>query len=126
MKRKIIPYNPKLKELAKRLRNNSTRSEIKLWGFVKGKQLNGFAFHRQKPIDNFIVDFYCYDLKLVIELDGITHQFEEVQVKDKIKQERLEFLGLTVLRFDDDEVINDINNVMRVIEKYIYNFKTPS
>lgn len=102
MKRLIIPYNPKLKELAKKLRNDSTRSEIKLWGFVKGKQLNGYAFHRQKPLDNFIVDFYSYDLKLVIELDGITHQFEEVQKKDKIKQEKLESFGLTILRFEDE------------------------
>lgn len=123
MKRKIISYNPKLKELAKKLRNDSTKSEIKLWGFVKGKQLKGYAFHRQKPLDNYIADFYSYDLKLVIELDGITHQFEDVQIKDKVKQKKLESLGLTVLRFEDDEVMNDIDNVLRVIDNYIFEFE---
>jgi very-short-patch-repair endonuclease len=123
VKRKIIPYNPKLTELAKKLRNDSTRSEIKLWGFLKGKQLKGYSFSRQKPLDKYIADFYSYDLKLVIELDGITHQFEDVQEKDKIKQEKLESLGLKVLRFEDEEVINDIDNVLRVVEKYIFEFE---
>lgn len=123
MKRTIIPYNPKLKELAKKLRNDSTKSELKLWGYLKGKQLNGYSFHRQKPLDNYIADFYSYDLKLVIELDGITHQFEDVQIKDKIKQEKLESFGLKVIRFEDDEVINDIDNVLRVLEKYVFEFE---
>jgi very-short-patch-repair endonuclease len=118
MKRKIIPYNPKLKLLARKLRNDSTRSEIKLWQHLKGKQLLGYDFHRQKPLLNFIADFYCYELKLVIELDGYSHQIEEVQLKDKIKQNELEEVGLTVLRFEDDEVMNDIENVLRELEAF--------
>jgi very-short-patch-repair endonuclease len=62
--RKIIPYNPKLKELAQKLRKNSTKSEIVLWNQLKGKQIKGFSFHRQKPLLNYIADFYSYDLKL--------------------------------------------------------------
>ena len=85
MRRKIIPYNPKLKEYARYLRNNSTRSEIRLWHELKGKQRLGYDFHRQKPLLHFIADFYCYELKLVIELDGYTHEFPEVIRKDKIK-----------------------------------------
>jgi len=123
LKRKIIPYNPKLKELARNLRNNSTKSEIKLWQHLKGKQFFGYDFHRQKPLLNFIADFYCYELNLVIELDGYTHQFEEVIIKDEIKQEELENIGLTVIRFDDKEVMNDINNVFRELEGYILNFE---
>ena len=121
-RRKIIPYNPKLKALARKLRNDSTKSEIKLWQEIKGKVMYGYDFHRQKPLDNYIVDFYCAELNLCIELDGYTHQFEEVMAKDQIKEERLKVLGLTVLRFEDDEVMNDIRNVLRTIEIYIEEF----
>jgi very-short-patch-repair endonuclease len=68
--RKIIPYNPKLVSLAKQLRNNMTISEVLLWDELKSKQLLGYEFDRQRPIDNYIVDFYCKDLQLVIEIDG--------------------------------------------------------
>ncbi len=123
VRRKIIPYNPKLKELARQLRNNITKSEIRLWRYLKGKQMMGYDFHRQKPLLNFIADFFCHELKLVIELDGYTHQFEEVIAKDKIKQDELESLGLTVLRFTDEDVMKDINNVLRTIEIYIEEFE---
>ena len=83
----------------------------------------GYDFHRQKPLLNFIADFFCHELRLVIELDGYTHQFEEVIAKDKIKQDELESLGLTVLRFTDEEVMKDINNVLRTIEIYIEEFE---
>ena len=83
----------------------------------------GYDFHRQKPLLNFIADFFCHELKLVIELDGYTHQFEEVTAKDQIKQDEFESLGLTVLRFTDEEVMKDINNVLRTIEIYIEEFE---
>ncbi len=123
MKRKIIPYKPILKKFARELRNNSTKSEIKLWGYLKGKQMLGYDFHRQKPLLNFIADFYCYELKLVIELDGYTHMFEETIIKDAIKESELNRVGLKVLRFSDDEVMQDIENVLRMIEKYIEEFE---
>ncbi len=123
MKRKIIYYNPRLKKIAQWLRNNSTRSEIKLWENLKEKQMFGYDFHRQKPLLNFIVDFYCYELNLVIELDGYSHQFNEILMKNQNKQDQLERLGLNVLRFDDDEVMNEINNVLNEIEGYITLFE---
>lgn len=123
VKRKIIPYNTKLKELARNLRNNSTKSEIKLWQNLKGKQLLGYDFHRQKPLLNYIADFYCYELNLVIELDGYSHHFEETVEKDRVKQAELEKVGLTVLHFDDNEVMNDINNVLKALEIYINKFE---
>lgn len=83
----------------------------------------GFDFHRQKPLLNYIADFYCYELQLVIELDGNTHQFEEVQFKDEQKQSELENIGLTVIHFQDNEIFNDINNVLREIEIFILEFK---
>jgi len=118
-----IFYNPKLKELARQLRNRSTKAEIKLWNFLKRKQLMGYDFHRQKPVDNYIVDFFCNKLRLVIELDGYTHGFEEVFEKDEVKAQRLRELGITVLRFADDDVMNNIDNVLRNIQESILCFE---
>ncbi len=72
-----VLYDSKLKELSRKLRKTSTKAEIKLWIYIKGKQLMGYDFHRQKPIDNYIVDFFCNKLKLAVEVDGYTHGFEK-------------------------------------------------
>ena len=79
MKNEIIPYKPYLKKLARQLRLNSTLSEVLLWNELKQKKMHGYDFDRQKPIDDFIVDFYCKRLKLAIEIDGESHdhKFEE-------------------------------------------------
>lgn len=118
-----IYYNQNLKLLARKHRNDSTKSEIKLWQELKGKQILGYKFLRQKPIENYIVDFFCNKLKLAIELDGYSHNFEEIVIKDKKKELHLNSLGITVLRFDDNEVMNDINNVLRCIEIFILDFE---
>ena len=81
----------------------------------------GYDFHRQKPLDNYIVDFFCHELMLAIELDGYTHLHEEVRLKDAAKEKRLNELGIHVLRFQDRDVFNDMDNVLRVIEQYIRN-----
>lgn len=122
-----IYYNPKLKELDRRLRNNSTKAETKIWNFLKGKRLMGYDFHRQKPIDNYIVDFFCNRLMLAIEVDGYTHSFEETFERDKFKAERLNELGITVLRFSDEDVMNNIEGVLMGIEDFIrrYEQNTP-
>ncbi len=114
-----ILYDPKLKELARQLRTNSTKSETKLWTYLKGKQLLGVDFHRQKPIDNHIVDFFCNKLMLAIELDGYTHSFEEVCERDQIKEQKLNNIGITVLRFRDDDVMNNIEGVLVKIAEHI-------
>ena len=75
-----IYYNPKLKKLARNLRNNMTLPEVILWNQLKGRKL-GFDFHRQKPIDNYIVDFFCSKLKLIIEVDGNIHIDKGVNYK---------------------------------------------
>ena len=112
----IIHYNPDLKKLASKLRNQSTQSEIRLWEELKGRKLNGYRFIRQKPIGDYIVDFFCKEAGLVIELDGISHHFEATMDKDERKQSYLESIGLKVLHFDDEEVMTDIPNVLRAIE----------
>jgi very-short-patch-repair endonuclease len=116
---KRIPYNPKLKEAARRLRNNSTKAEIKLWTYLKGNQLIGYDFHRQKPIDNYIVDFFCNKLMLAVELDGYTHSFEAVADRDKLKEQRLNEIGIRVLRFKDEDVMNNIEGVIAEIKEWI-------
>ena len=119
MRRKILPYNSKLKPLAKALRQNMTFSEVLLWNELKQKKMLEYDFDRQRPIDNYIVDFYCKDLMLAIEVDGISHDFEEVRDNDEIRQKRLEDLGVNFLRFDDREVKRDMANVLRTIEYWI-------
>ena len=122
-RRKIIPYNPNLKEFARELRNNSTKAEIILWQKLKRKQMYGYDFHRQKPLDNYIVDFFCHELMLAIEVDGYSHQFEEVYDKDVRKTQRLNELGVYVLRFTDNEVLKEMFSVMLAIESYITEFE---
>ncbi|MGR3309404.1 MAG: endonuclease domain-containing protein [Candidatus Brocadiales bacterium] len=118
-----VNYNQKLKELARKLRNNGTKSEIKLWQYLRSKQRMGYDFHRQKPIDNFIVDFFCNKLRLVIELDGYTHSFEGVVNKDRLKEAKLKEQGITVLRFYDEDVMKNIDGVLRAIQCFIEDFE---
>ncbi|HMN18118.1 MAG: DUF559 domain-containing protein [Ignavibacteriota bacterium] len=125
MKRRIIiPYNPKLKEYARKLRNNSTFTEIQLWNYLKKKQLRGYDFDRQKPIDNYIVDFYCKDLMLAIEVDGESHYGNTD--KDKKKDKRLNELGIAVLRFDDLDIVYKLDKVIEKIEKWIDENEKPT
>jgi len=119
MKRRIILYNPKLKELARKLRQNMTFSEVKLWNELKNGQLLGYDFDRQRPIGNYIVDFFCKDLQLAIEVDGITHLDERVIEKDEIRQEELESMGICFLRFDALLVVDKVEVVVREIREWI-------
>ena len=123
-RRKIIPYNPRLKEFARQLRNNLTKGEIYLWVQLKGKQMRGYDFHRQTPIDEFIVDFFCHELMLAIEVDGYAHTIPEVIDKDEIKDRRLQQLGVFVLHIDDVEIFENLANVLLQIEKYIDDYET--
>lgn len=122
-KKKNIWYNPKLIPFARELRNHSTKSEIIFWLKIRGKAFYGYDFHRQKPIDNYILDFYCDALLLAIEIDGYSHQFLEVFNKDTIKEKRMNELGISVLRFSDEQVLQDMENGIRALEDYIYEFE---
>jgi len=117
MRRKIISYNTSLKEKARVLRNNSTITEIKLWKFLKGRQMCGYDFHRQKPLGEYIVDFFCNELMLAIEIDGISHEGREEY--DKQRQNELENMGIKFLRFDDGDVFYNIEKVLNEIERWI-------
>ncbi|MNK38466.1 hypothetical protein D3C87_570570 [compost metagenome] len=102
-----------------------TKAEACMWKFVLGaRQMQGYQFRRQRPVLNYIADFLCKDLMLIIEVDGLTHDWEQVAKNDAVRQARLEEIGFEVLRFSDDEVLNDIENVIRTIENYIENYNT--
>jgi len=113
-----IFYNPKLKKLARYLRNNSTLSEVLLWNELKQKQL-GFQFYRQKPLGNYIVDFYCPRLKLVIEVDGESHQFSNHKLRDNKKDVYLQGHKIHVMRFDDQDVKANIDAAVEGIKEWI-------
>ncbi len=119
MSRRIIPYNPKLKERARELRKKMTPGEVKLWRHLRRKQLQGFDFDRQRPIDQFIVDFYCKDLMLAIEIDGSSHDGELAQNMDMDSQQRIEVLGVAVLRFTEREVVYNLDSVLEKIIAFI-------
>ena len=94
-----------------------TKAEACLWKYaLKGRQLKGLQFRRQRPVLNFIADFMCQELRLIIEVDGWTHTQAEVAENDIKRQNELEEAGFIVLRFADDEVLKDINGVVRAIE----------
>lgn len=116
-----VCYNSGMKIRSRELRNNSTLSEVLLWNELKARKMRGYQFMRQKPIENYIVDFYCSKLKLIIEIDGEIHnyKFEE----DRLRQRKLESLGLSFLRFTDLEVKKNMYNVLRTIEGWIEAFE---
>lgn len=116
-----LGYNKKLKELARNLRKNATKAEIRLWSEVlRAGKMKGYTFLRQRPVLNYIADFMCKELKLIIEVnDGATHDNEGKWYKDKDRQKELEQHGFTVLRFTDEEVINDLEAVYRELEHWI-------
>ena len=122
MKNKIISYNPKLKELARKLRKQGILSEVLLWKQIKNKSF-GVEFHRQVPIDQYIVDFYCHELMLAIEIDGNSHQFEDVAVNDEKRQAKLEKLGVNFIRFADVEVKRYMSMVLLALENKIEQLK---
>lgn len=95
-----------------------TLGEIALWREIKGKKL-GHKFSRQIPIDQYIVDFYCKDLQLAIEVDGSIHFKEGHEEKDKKRQARLASLGVKMTRFSDSDVKNNLSSVLEEIREYI-------
>jgi cyclase len=103
-------------ENAKHLRKNMTHAENILWGHLKTKP-NGFKFRRQHPLGIYIADFYCHNLKLVIELDGSIHDNEDVKQNDEVRQKLIEKDGLTVMRFKNQEILNGIENVLKSLEQ---------
>ncbi len=121
MRNKIVPYNPILKEYARQLRKNSTLAEVLLWQKIKQKSL-GVQFHRQVPLLEYIVDFYCHELFLAIEIDGDSHDYKYEY--DRNRQGLLEKQGVKFIRFSDSEIKNDMFSVLLAMEAKIQELNT--
>ncbi len=107
------------KERRQYLRNNATYAEKILWYSLKGKQILGCKFRRQLGVNNYIMDFYCPELKLAIEADGGSHSTEDAKRYDEYRQRLIEREGICVLRFTDDEIVANPERVVKRIEKEI-------
>jgi very-short-patch-repair endonuclease len=110
-------------EKAKALRMRETKSEKILWDKLKNNQLDGLKFRRQHPISLYIADFYCHKFKLIIELDGKYHEEKEQKIKDQERDEVLKLNGLNILRFKNEEVEKNIDNVLIKIKNHIKELK---
>ncbi|MBU2590942.1 MAG: endonuclease domain-containing protein [Nitrospinota bacterium] len=111
----MLSYNKSLKQISRNLRRNMTDAETLLWAKLRGKQLKGCQFYRQKIIGSYIADFYCPKLKLVIEVDGGQHYSTEGKEKDKKRDDYMIRTGITVLRFSDREVLGNLDAVLEKI-----------
>ena len=109
---------PYVFRFAEELRRKQTSSEKILWEAINGKKL-GVKFRRQHPIRNYIADFYCHEKKLVIEIDGNYHLEIDQKEYDKYRSDDIEELGISVIRFTNDEVITDIESVVSKIKLHI-------
>ena len=116
MRNKIIPYRSDLKLFARQLRKNSTLTEVLLWQNIK-QRAYGVQFHRQVPMLNYITDFYCHEIGLVIEIDGSSHDYKVLY--DAKRQGELEAYGVTFLRFTNEEVKKNMFSVLLVIEEKV-------
>jgi very-short-patch-repair endonuclease len=115
----MLPFERKLKPLARNLRTNMTDAEQLIWSKVRRKQIGDLQFYRQKNIGNYIVDFYCPKGKLIVELDGGQHYETEGMKKDQERDRYLQGLGLKVLRFSDIDVLKNIDGVMETIHEHL-------
>ncbi len=107
----------KLYQYGRELRQSSTNAEKILWGYLRGRKLNGLKFRRQHPMDKFIADFYCHEKKLVVEVDGAIHDVKENAEYDKSRTRILEGSGIKVIWFRNEEVENKIELVINEIRK---------
>ena len=112
-----VNYLNELLELSRKNRNNLTEAEEKIWIEVLMKRKTGYKFLRQKPINRFILDFYCSELNLAIEIDGNSHNKKKYY--DEARDLFLKQVGIKTIRFTNDEVLNNIENVKRMIMNFV-------
>lgn len=115
--------NQKVFENARFLKKVLTPAEEALWQQLRGRKFKGHKFRRQHPIKSFIVDFYCHTSRLIIEVDGGYHQIPETKEHDQTRTKELESLGLKVIRFSNEQILNEIDFVLIEINR---NLKSPS
>ncbi len=111
--------SPQIFSNSKKLREKPTEAEEAMWLELRNNQLDGYKFRRQHPLSLYVADFYCHQLQLVIEVDGDYHQTTEQQKMDRERTENIEFQGLHVIRFTNDEVLGDVHSVLNRIREFI-------
>jgi very-short-patch-repair endonuclease len=109
--------SPRQRDRAKQLRQAMTRAETLLWRYVKANRVNGLGFRRQVPIRNYIADFICMSAKIVVELDGESHDFEERQNADQNRDAFFASEGFQVLRFTNEQVMSNLEGVVETIRQ---------
>lgn len=118
----MLKYNPNLKPIARSLRTNMTKGEELLWSRLRRKQLRGVQFYRQRPIGSYIVDFYAPESKLVVEVDGLHHLSSTHRQNDAERDLYLESAGLQVLRFDNIQILQELDAVVDAILQALRDF----
>jgi len=117
-------YNKDLQKFANQNRKKMTKAEACLWKYVLSKrQMRGYLFRTQRPVLNYIADFMCKELMLIIEVDGLTHHWEELALNDIHREEALKNVGFSVLRFDDGDILDHIDVVFYKISEFIEGFE---
>ncbi|MCF7846445.1 MAG: endonuclease domain-containing protein [Candidatus Peribacteraceae bacterium] len=116
--KEMAPYNLDLRSRSQELRRNQTEAESLLWSFLRRKQLDGFQWYRQKPLGNCIVDFYCPKRNLVVEADGAQHSTAEGREYDEERDAELKELGFKILRFSNQEILNNTKKVLDIIKDF--------
>jgi very-short-patch-repair endonuclease len=125
----IVGMYVRKKELVKKardLRNHSTKAEIILWSRLRLRQIDGFKFRRQQPVFDYIADFYCPELKLIIELDGVVHNFKETLIHDAKRDNILRINGYHIIRIPNSEIETDLNSSINKIRSFITEIMSPS
>lgn len=112
-------YNKGLRKFANKNRNNATKAEACLWKYALSKKKTGYTFKRQRPVLNYIADFMCQELSLIIEVDGSSHDDLHVRINDLNRQMKLENAGFTVIRFSNEDVLKNMDEVRRSISEVI-------
>jgi very-short-patch-repair endonuclease len=121
-----VGAKPELFRYAQEMRKNPTESEKVLWNILRKFRYKGYIFRRQHPVDIFIADFYCHKLKLIVEVDGGVHDFEQAKEYDDGRSAELEKYGLKIIRFTNDQVLKEPDKVTNDIHSYISSLTSPS
>ena len=108
---------------ARKRRQTSTEAEHLLWNYLRNRQFRNLKFRRQHPIGHLIADFYCHDVLLVIELDGDVHDTKEAKDYDAARTYEIEKHGISVIRFKNEQVFKNIEDVFRILDEYVNNYK---
>jgi len=115
----FVPYDTSLKELARENRKKPTLAEKAMWELLRNKKFDGIKFHRQKPLHDFIADYYSSQLKLVIEIDGVIHTEKKSIKYDKERTAILNSYGIKVIRYTNNEVLNDYSELCKKLKEQI-------